>query len=91
MRPVQLALLVRVVCRRTPYLGATKDWPMELRSLLCLCPDRASRAFTILNQEIIMNHAPQFEVVDLGDAKVETRGPTGPIVEDNPTLPMRRI
>jgi hypothetical protein len=35
-------------------------------------------------KEIVMNEAPQLEIVDLGDAKEETKGqPDLPRVEDN--------
>ncbi len=36
-----------------------------------------------------MNQQPVLQVVDLGDAKVATKGPFGPVVEDHPDLPMR--
>jgi hypothetical protein len=39
-----------------------------------------------------MNEAPQLDIVDLGDAKEETKGLlTGPLFEDNPELPCRQI
>jgi hypothetical protein len=38
-----------------------------------------------------MNEAPQLEIVDLGDAKEQTKGPIGPVIEDNPELPMQPV
>ena len=35
-----------------------------------------------------MNEAPQLEMVELGDAKEETKGePEGPLPEDDPIFP----
>lgn len=39
-----------------------------------------------------MNEAPQLEIVDLGDAKQETKGqPQGPLPEANEVFPYRLI
>jgi len=38
-----------------------------------------------------MNEQPQFEIVELGNAKEKTRGPMGPVFEQRPTLPYRPV
>lgn len=39
-----------------------------------------------------MNEAPELEIVELGDAKEETKGRiSGPLPEDNPDLPRRLV
>lgn len=38
-----------------------------------------------------MNEAPQLELVELGDAKETTKGPSGPRIENNEVTPFRPL
>jgi hypothetical protein len=57
-----------------------------------ISPEAAAEG-TILNllKEFTMNQAPELEVVELGDAKAQTKGFLAlPAVEDNPARPTRQ-
>ena len=43
-------------------------------------------------KEIVMNQAPQLEIVELGDAKEETKGlPNELLPEENPDAPTQKL
>lgn len=54
-------------------------------------PRRAIAVTHILDQarENVMDEVSEPDIVDLGDAKVQTRGPFGVLFEDSPVLPTR--